>query len=101
MIPGVGLWSLILRPRLAPPQMIEANVGDNSVEPGIKAAFEAKAVKIAVNLEECLLINVPRVFRALHQVQRQPQHIPVEAVHKLLESRTVAGLSFRHEGALV
>jgi hypothetical protein len=58
-------------------------------------------MKIAVNFEEGFLVNVACVFRPLHQVKGQPQNVPVVAVNKLLESRAAAGLSFRHQGALV
>src|ERR1700722_15678761 len=67
MSPGVRLGGLILGSGLTPPELIEAHVGDDPVEPGVETALETKAVEIAVNLEERLLINVARVFRALHQ----------------------------------
>src|SRR4029077_12900807 len=59
MIPRVGFRRLILRPRLPASQLIEANVGNDPVEPGVKAAFETKTVKIAIYLEESLLLHVP------------------------------------------
>src|SRR5207249_10212496 len=83
------------------PILIEAHVGDDAVEPGVEAAFEAEAMQVAVNLEEGLLIDVARVFRPLHQVQGQAQHVAVEAANQFLESDTVAGLRFRHQCALV
>src|SRR5580693_2604870 len=68
MIPGVRFGRLIFWAGLTSSELIEADVGDDAVEPGVKAAFETKTVEIAVNLEERLLVNVARVFRALHQI---------------------------------
>jgi len=47
MISGVRFRRLILGPRLAAPQLIEANVGDDPVKPGVEAALETEAVQIA------------------------------------------------------
>src|SRR5580698_3704496 len=101
MVSRVRFGSLVFGPRLAASQLIEANISDNAVEPSVKAAFEAKAVQIAVDLEESFLVYVPCVFRPLHQIECQTKHIPVVAVDKLLESRAVPGLRFDHKGALV
>src|SRR5262249_12695873 len=97
----MNLRRLIFRPRLASAKMVEANVRYDAIEPGIEAAFETEAVQIAVDLEEGFLINVARVFGALHQVQRQPQHIPVVAANQLLKSGTVACLSLSYKCPLV
>src|SRR5229473_692266 len=98
---AVRLRSLILRARLAPPQMIQTNVCDDAVQPGIKAALEAEAMQVAVNLQESFLINVARVLGTLHQIQRQPQHVAVIAAHQFLESSAASGLRLRDYAALV
>ena len=41
----------LLAPDIAPPQMIEAQVRHDPVEPGVKAAFEAESPEIPVGLE--------------------------------------------------
>jgi hypothetical protein len=81
MLRRVGFRRLILRTRLAAAQMIEAHVGDDAVEPGIKAALEAKPVKVAIDLQKGVLVHVPCVFLALHQIQSQSQHVAVVAVN--------------------
>ena len=58
------LRSLIFRAAVSAAHLIEANVCDDAVEPGIKTAFKTEAVEIFVGLEEGFLINVARVFRA-------------------------------------
>ena len=81
--------------------MVQANVGNDAVEPGVKAALKAESVEIAVDLKEGFLIYVPGVLGPLHQVQRQAQHVPVEAAHQFLESRAAARLRFRDQRSLV
>src|ERR1700747_3061668 len=43
-VSGVALGGLILGARLAPPQMIQADVGHDAIQPGVKAAFKAEAM---------------------------------------------------------
>jgi hypothetical protein len=55
-------------------------------------------VQVAVNLEEYFLVNVSGVFRAVQNVQRQPQDVAVVPMHQLLERRSVTRLrSLNHE----
>ncbi len=98
---GIQLRRLVFGPRLAAPQVVQANVGDDTVQPGIKAALEAETVEIAVNLEEGFLINVPSILGAFHEIERQAQHVAVMAAHQFLESRAAARLCFRNQGPLV
>src|SRR5438445_2454513 len=84
--------SLIFGTRLAASEVVQTNVGNDAVEPGVKAALEAESVEIAVNLEECFLVNVPGVLGALHEIQRQTEHVAVVAAHQFLESCTAACL---------
>src|SRR6266852_7221326 len=98
---GIAFWRLIFRPRLPPPQMVQANIGDDAIQPGVKAAFKAETMEIAVDLQESFLINVARVLGTLHQIQRQPQHVAVIAAHQFLESSAASGLRFRDYAALV
>src|SRR5260370_142173 len=92
---------LILGPCLPRPQMIQAHVGHNAVQPGVETAFEAEAVQIAVNLQEGFLVNVARVVWTLHQVHGQPQYVAVEPAHQFLESRAIPGLCLDDEGPFV
>src|SRR6266436_9921985 len=48
---AVRLRSLILRACLTPPQMIQANIRDDAVQPRVETALEAETMQIAVNLQ--------------------------------------------------
>src|SRR6266851_419492 len=100
-MPAVCLRSLVFRARLTPPQMIQAYVCDNPVQPRVETALEAEAMQVAIDLQECLLVNVARVLRTLHQIQRQPQHVAVIPAHQFLERSPVSGLRFRDYAALI
>src|SRR5213078_1711032 len=62
VVAGIELRRLIFGTGLPSAQVVQADIGDDAVEPGIEAAFEAKAVEIAVNLEEGFLINIAGIF---------------------------------------
>src|SRR5712671_1971496 len=100
-VPGMRFRSLIFRPRLPPPQMIQAHVRDNPIQPGVEAALKAEAMQVAVDLQESFLVNVARVLGTLHQIQRQPQHVAVVPAHQFLKRSSVSNLRFRDYTALV
>src|SRR5713101_2153239 len=50
----VRLRSLILGTRLTTPQMIQANVCDDAVQPRVETALEAETMQVAVNFQEGL-----------------------------------------------
>lgn len=83
---------LVFRPRLPPPQMVEANVRYDPVQPRVETAFEPKPVQIPENFQKGFLVNVPSVFGALHQVQCQPQHVSIVPANQFLERRSASGL---------
>src|SRR5215470_16035714 len=92
---------LVFRARLTAAKVVQADVGDDAVEPGVEAALEAETMKIAVNLEKSFLINVAGIFRAFHQVQGEAQNIAIETADQFLKSGPVASLRFRHQSSLV
>ena len=55
---------LFFRVTAAAAQMIEANIRNDSIDPGVEGAFEAEAAQIAIDLQEGLLIDVSSIFRA-------------------------------------
>ncbi len=87
--------------RLAAAQVVQADVGDDAVEPGVKAAFKAETVQIPVNLEERFLIDVAGVLGPLHEIEGQAQDIAVIPANQFLESGAVSRLRFRHQHPLV
>ena len=70
--------------------MIEAEIGDDAVDPGVEGTLKAETAQILVGLEEGLLINVLGVGLRSGQVQRQPQHRLIVMTHQDLEGRAVA-----------
>src|SRR5271156_2027987 len=73
-------------------QMIEAKIGHDTVNPGVKRALKAKIPDALVRLQESFLINILSfVFRA-GEMQGQPQHCLVVTPHQLLEGSAIATL---------
>ena len=62
---GIQFRGLIFRARLAAAQVIQADVGDDAVEPSVKAALETEAMEVAVDLEEGFLVDVASVLGSL------------------------------------
>src|ERR1700683_3553288 len=81
--------------------MIERDVRDNPVKPGVETAFKSEAVEIPVNPQETFLVNIPRIFAAMNQVQCQTQYFAVIAPHELLERQTVSRLRVPNERVIV
>jgi hypothetical protein len=67
----------------------------------VKAALEAEAMQIAIDLQERFLVDVTGVLGTLHQVQREAQHVAVVAAHQLLEGSAAACLGFSHQTSIV
>src|ERR1700677_966441 len=63
----LGYGSLILAMARAATQVIEPHIRDDAVKPGVKAAFETKTVKVAVDTQKTFLVNVAGVFGAMDQ----------------------------------
>src|SRR5258708_5607999 len=72
--------------------MIEANIGHNTVQPGVEAAIEAEGVNIAIDPQKRFLINIPRVFGRPHQVHGEPEDTLIVRANKTLEGVLVAAL---------
>jgi hypothetical protein len=81
-------------------QVVEGDVGNDSVEPSVEAALKPESVQILVNPHETFLVNVPGIFGTMDQIEGQPQNLSVIAMHQLLERETVARLRIAHETLL-
>src|SRR5690349_18549160 len=71
-------------------QVVEADVGDDTVKPRMKAALEAKAAQIAICLEKRFLVSIARVFLRAKKIQGQPEHTFVVKTHQLLEGVVIS-----------
>src|SRR6185312_12199867 len=74
-------------PRLAPPQLVKAQVGDDPVNPGVERALEAKIADVPVSLQKRFLVNVLSVVLRSSQVQSQPQHLVLVLPDQRVERR--------------
>jgi len=82
-------------------QMIETNVCNDAVDPGVERAFKTETGQVAENFQERLLIDVLGVFGAAEDVESEPQDLAVVAVDKDFESRTVSGLRALDEDTVI
>src|SRR5258708_19257182 len=87
VVRGIQFRRLIFRTRLSAAQVIQADVGDDAVEPGVKAALETKTMEIAVNLEESFLVDLPGVLGALHNIKPHTHAVPTMPTQHFLEIR--------------
>src|SRR5579862_2636221 len=93
-------WRLIFAAAGSAAQVVEGHVGNDSVEPGVKAALKSEPVQILVNPHETFLVNVPGILGTMDQIESQPQNLSVIAMHQLLKGQTVARLRIAHESLL-
>jgi hypothetical protein len=54
--------SLVFRAAASAAEMIETDVRNDAVHPGVETALEAKSMQILVNLDESFLIDIARVL---------------------------------------
>jgi hypothetical protein len=73
-------------------QLIEAEVGDDAVQPSREAGIEAKLGQITVDAKEGFLVNVARVFFGVKQIVGHAQDVMIMSAHKFVESAGVATL---------
>src|SRR5258708_33237549 len=81
--------------------MIEAEVGDDPVDPGVEGTFKTEAAQILVRLEEGLLINVLGVRLRSRQMQREPQDRLIVMTHQYLEGSAVSLLRLADQTRVV
>src|SRR5260370_19296937 len=73
--------------------LVQAQIGHDPVNPGVKRALEAEPADVLVSLQEGFLINVLGFVLRSGQVQRQPKHRLVVVAHQFLERGAAAALS--------
>ena len=82
----------LLLPDLPFAQLVQADIGHNPVQPGMKAAIEPERMQVPVDPEKRFLVHVARILRRAEQVHGQPEHTLVVCADQLLESVLVAAL---------
>jgi hypothetical protein len=81
--------------------MVQAEIGNNAINPGVKRALKTEVPDVPVGLQEGLLIDIVRVGVGAGQVQRQAQHGLVILAHQCLESGTVSALGGANQFAII
>jgi hypothetical protein len=70
MVSGTNLRGLIFWTRLSAAKMVEAHIGDDAVQPGVKAALKPETVQVAIDLQKGFLIHIVGIFGPLHEIER-------------------------------
>ena len=78
-------------------QMIEAEIGDDAVNPGVERRLKTKAIKVLVGPEKCFLIDVLSILLGTGEMQRQTQHSLVVISHQLFERGSIPVLRANDE----
>src|SRR5271156_2347596 len=81
--------------------MVETEVGDDAVNPGIEGTLEPETAEVLVRLEEGFLIDVLRVGFRPREVQSEPQNRLIVMTHQDLEGRTVSLLRLPDQARVV
>src|SRR5215471_3530188 len=82
-------------------QMVEAEVSNDPVDPGVEGTLEAETAQILVGLQKGLLIDILGVGFRSCEVKSQAQDGLIVVPHKHLESSAIATLSFADQTGVV
>lgn len=82
-------------------EVVEADVGDDAVEPGGKAAVEAEGVQVAVDAEEGFLVDVFGLFGGPEKVHGNAQDVLVVRLDERGEGVLIALLRGTDKGRFV
>ena len=94
---GVQYGGGIFAAALAPAELVEAEVGDDPVQPGVEGALKPEVAEVAVRFEERLLVDVLRILLVAEHVQRESENGLIVAADERVEGRAVAALRFADE----
>ncbi len=95
------LRRLIFRAATAPPEMVEADVGDDAIHPGVETALEPKTGQIFVNFQEGFLVNVAGIFGSVQDIQSDSQDVAVVTMNQLLKRFAVATLRAFNQSSII
>src|SRR6266436_1571826 len=98
---GVGGHGSVFLPDLSLAEVIETEIGDDAVNPGVERALEAKTAYILVGLEEGLLEDVLGVMLGSGEVQGKPQYGLVVMANQFLEGGAIAALRLADQHRIV
>jgi hypothetical protein len=72
------------------PQVIEAQVGYDAVDPGIERALKPEAADVYVGAEKSFLVDILAVFLRPGEMNRKAEHGPIVLPNQFFESGGVA-----------
>ena len=72
------------------PDMVDAQVYNDSVYPGVKRAFKPESIEVAIGAEKGLLVDILGVFLGTGNMQRKPEHSLIVISDQFLECGSVA-----------
>src|SRR5712692_7498871 len=82
-------------------QVIEAEIGHNAIDPGVKRTLEAKARQVYVCPEKRLLINVLTILLRAGEMDGEAQHGAVVLPDQFFEGGGIALLGFADKQGVV
>src|SRR5579883_762431 len=86
---------------LAFTQMVQAEIGNDSVDPGIERTFKAKTPQVSISLQKGFLVDVLGILFRTCEVQSQPENRLIVLAHQLLKRRARAALRLANQLAVV
>src|SRR6266481_4398839 len=81
--------------------MVEAEIGDDAVNPGVERTLETETAQIFVSLEECILMNILGVGFRSGEVKSQAQNRLIVMTDQDLEGRAVSLLRLPDQSRVV
>src|SRR6266446_302421 len=82
-------------------QMIEAEIGDDAVNPGVERRLKTKAIEVLVGPEKCFLIDVLSILLGTGEMKRQTQHSLIVIPHQLFERGSIPVLRSNDEFTII
>jgi YD repeat-containing protein len=82
------------------PQLVQANIRRDAVQPSVEATLKTERLKAVVDLDEGLLIGVASVLGRAQQVERDAHDRAIVQTHELLEGVRVLPLRGLNQGRL-
>ena len=82
-------------------QVIQAEIGDDAIDPGVERALEAEARQIDVGAKKGFLIDVLTIFLRAGEMDRQAQHGAIILPHQFFEGGGVALLGFADQRGVI
>ena len=79
-----------LPPNLTATEVVEADIGNNPIQPGVERTIEPESVEVPVDLQKSLLVDIARFIRRPQKVHGDAEDTLVVGPHQTLESILVA-----------